>query len=71
MEKKEKALLIDRDFILGGLNVRNMSRLDLSREIGCSYTYLCQMINGFSPIKKEYEDKIFEAFRKRNEPGMC
>jgi len=38
--------------------------LDLANAIGCSYSYLTHLLNGYSPLKEEWEKKILEEIDK-------
>lgn len=45
-----------------------LTRLQLAERIGCSYTYLCQMLNGYSPLKQEYTEAIEAALKESASP---
>lgn len=45
-----------------------LTRLQLAERIGCSYTYLCQMLNGFSPLKQEHAEAIKAALKEFSSP---
>jgi len=40
------------------LRERGITRLELSRRTGISYSYLCQMLNGYAPLKEEHAAAI-------------
>lgn len=46
---------------------REISRLKLSKKIGCSYGYLCQMLNGYTPLKLKWHDRIVKELKERKD----
>jgi hypothetical protein len=43
---------------------KEVNRLALAKKIGCSYGYLCQMLNGYLPMKAKWHDRIVAELEK-------
>jgi hypothetical protein len=43
---------------------REISRLGLAKKIGCTYGYMCQMLNGYTPLKAKWHDRIVAELEK-------
>jgi hypothetical protein len=50
--------------IKSAIEKKEINRKALAKKIGCSYGYLCQMMNEFFPMKAKWHDRIVAELEK-------